>query len=62
LLLANFLPFHLGTGWMDAVMDWHLIYRDEAELEGYAREIGMAPKTWRDATNSIAWCEMVEGG
>lgn len=62
LLLANFLPFHLGTGWMDAVMDWQLIYRDEEELEGYAREIGMMPRTWRDATNSIVWCEMADRG
>ena len=32
LLLANFVPDHLSTGWMDAVLDWHLIYRDEREL------------------------------
>jgi extracellular factor (EF) 3-hydroxypalmitic acid methyl ester biosynthesis protein len=57
-LLANFVPDHLGIGWMDAVMDWQLIYRDEAELEGYAREVGLQPRTWRDATDSIAWCEM----
>lgn len=60
MLIANFLPFHLGTGWMDAVMDWHLIYREGAELETYAREIGMTPKTWRDATDSIVWCEMTD--
>lgn len=57
-LLANFVPNHLATGWMDAVMDWQLIYRDEQELEGYAREIDMTPRTWRDPTGSIAWCEM----
>ena len=58
ILLANFLPFHIGTGWMDGVMDWHLIYRDEAELASYAREIGLSPKTWTDPTGCIAWCEM----
>ena len=58
LLLANFVPDHLSTGWMDAVLDWHLIYRDERELEQYAAEIGMVPKTWRDSTGSVAWCEM----
>jgi hypothetical protein len=58
ILLANFLPFHLGTGWMDAVMDWQLIYRDERQLAEYARDIGMEPKTWRDPTGCIAWCEM----
>ena len=58
LLLANFLPAHLGTGWMDAVMDWHLIYRDEAQLESFATEAGFTPRTWRDPTSSVAWCEM----
>lgn len=56
--LANFLPDHLGTGWMDAVMDWHLIYRDEHELADYAREVGMEPHCWHDSTNSIVWCTM----
>ena len=58
MLLANFVPGHLGAGWMDAVMDWHLIYREEAELEQYAAEIGMTPRTWRDPTGSVVWCEM----
>ncbi len=58
-LLANFLPAHVSTGWMDAVMDWHLICRDEAELEGYARDVDLRAKTWRDQTNSVVWCEMV---
>jgi extracellular factor (EF) 3-hydroxypalmitic acid methyl ester biosynthesis protein len=60
ILLANFLPYHIGTGWMDAVMDWQLIYRDEAELASYAREIGLDSKTWTDPTGCIAWCEMKE--
>jgi hypothetical protein len=59
-LLANFVPNHLSVGWMDAVMDWHLITRDEAELETYAREVGFSPRSWRDETGSIAWCEMLK--
>jgi extracellular factor (EF) 3-hydroxypalmitic acid methyl ester biosynthesis protein len=59
-LLANFLPYHIGTGWMDAVMDWQLIYRDEEELASYATEIGLSPKTWTDPTGCIAWCEMTD--
>ena len=58
ILLANFVPDHLATGWMDAVMDWHLIYREEAELERYADEIGYTARTWRDPTGSVVWCEM----
>ncbi len=61
ILLANFVPHHISVGWMEAVMDWHLIYRDEAELEGYAREIGLTAKTWRDPTDSVVWCEMTDG-
>ena len=58
ILLANFLPHHLATGWMDALMDWQLIYRDEDELAGFAREIGTVPECWRDPTDTIAWCRM----
>lgn len=61
-LLANFLPGHLGAGWMDAVMDWQLIYRDEADLEGFAAGVGLKARTWRDATGSIAFCEMTDAG
>ena len=57
-LLANFLPHHLAVGWMDAVMDWQLIYRDEEELIGYANAVGLDPQTWRDATGAVVWCEM----
>lgn len=61
IVLANFLPGHLGIGWMEAVMDWPLIYRDEIELETYAGQIGMIPRCWRDSSGSIVWCEMHEG-
>lgn len=57
-LLANFVPQHLGIGWMDAVMDWHLIYRDQEALAQFAERAGMTARTWLDGTGSIAWCEM----
>lgn len=60
IMLANFLPGHLAIGWMDAVMDWHLIYREEAELHRHAAEIGMSARTFRDPTDTIAFCEMVD--
>lgn len=58
IMVANFLPGHLSTAWMDAVMDWHLVYRTEAQMESYAREIAMRPHLFRDASNSIVFCEM----
>lgn len=42
LLLANFHPANRGTGYMEAFMDWWLIYRDEAEMRGLAEEIDPA--------------------
>ena len=58
ILVANFLPDHLGVGWMDAVMDWHLIYRDEADMARHAAEIGMQARSFRDETGSIIFCEL----
>ena len=60
IVLANFAPGHLSIGWMEAVMDWQLIYREEGELAGYAQQIGLAAKTWRDPTDAVVWCEMTE--
>jgi extracellular factor (EF) 3-hydroxypalmitic acid methyl ester biosynthesis protein len=60
IMVANFLPGHLAIGWMDAVMDWHLIYRTEIEMEHHASEIGMKARTFRDPTDSIVFCEMHE--
>lgn len=39
LLLANFHPDNKGTGYMEAFMDWWLIYRDEAQMRELAAEI-----------------------
>jgi hypothetical protein len=58
IFLANFVPDHLARGWLDAVMDWHLIYRTEADLQGFAVDIGMTARTWTDPTGCIAYCEM----
>jgi extracellular factor (EF) 3-hydroxypalmitic acid methyl ester biosynthesis protein len=58
IVVANFLPDHLAKGWMDAVMNWQLIYRSEDDLAGFASEIGLIPRTWTDSTGSIAYCEM----
>ena len=60
ILLANFLPGHLAIGWMDACMDWNLIYRDEANLKAHAAAIGMKSRTFRDAAEAIVWSEMTE--
>ncbi|MEQ1510408.1 MAG: hypothetical protein ABL909_08435 [Sphingopyxis sp.] len=61
-MLANFIPGQIAIGWMEAVMDWHLIYRDEAALAGFARAAGLRPCTWQDDYAAIAYCEMFADG
>lgn len=58
LFLANFMPDHLTTGWMEAVMEWHLVYRHEEDLAAHARAVDLSARTWTDPTRSIAYCEM----
>jgi hypothetical protein len=60
IMVANFLPDHLSIGWMDAVMDWHLIYRNEATMLRHAAAIGLAT-TFRDPTETVVFCEMRDG-
>lgn len=60
-VIANFVPNHLAIGWMDAVMDWHLIYREPEDLAGFAERSGFNVQTWLDATGAIAWARMQAG-
>lgn len=57
-VIANFRPDLICTAWMEAVMDWHLIYRDEAELAKFATKAGFAASTWIDPTGHIAWASL----
>lgn len=39
MLLTNFLHGSKDRGWMEALMDWFLIYRDEEEIHAFANSI-----------------------
>lgn len=58
-ILANFVPGHLAIGWMDAVMEWQLIYREPEDLARFAAAEGFKAQTWLDRTGAIAWSKMV---
>jgi hypothetical protein len=39
MLIANFRPNNQGRGYMEAFMDWQLIYRDETDMETLASAV-----------------------
>jgi extracellular factor (EF) 3-hydroxypalmitic acid methyl ester biosynthesis protein len=60
LLIANFTPDTPDIGFMEALMEWHLIYRTEADmwslLDGVAPQAGA--RTWRDPDGCIVYLEV----
>lgn len=56
-VIANFRADLFFTGWMEAVMDWWLIYREEAELRAFGTAAGFMSRSWHDATGCIVWAE-----
>jgi len=62
LLVANFAPEVTDAGYMEAIMDWWLVYRDEAALRslttGIPTDEVSSARTWRDATGNIVYLEV----
>lgn len=63
LLIANFAPELRDIGYLEAFMDWRLIYRAEAEVERFASaiphdQIG-AMKCFREENGNIVFLELV---
>lgn len=60
LLLANFTPDTPDIGFMEAMSEWHLVYRAEADM--WALLDGVAPqasaRTWRDPGGCIVYLEV----
>ncbi len=57
LILANFHD-HRWSAYMEAAMDWYLIYRNEADMAKNAQDAGLNHRIFRDATGYIIFCEM----
>jgi SAM-dependent methyltransferase len=62
LVVANFAPDLPDVGYMEAMMDWWLIYRDESDLRALASAAAKAGLTgeslYRDTTGRIVFLEI----
>ena len=60
LLIANFTPDTPDIGLMEAMLEWHLVYRAEADI--FALLDGVVPlagaRTWRDPDGCIVYLEV----
>lgn len=63
LLIANFAPELRDIGYLEAFMDWRLIYRSEAEVERFASTIPPSEiselKCFREENGNIVFLEIV---
>jgi extracellular factor (EF) 3-hydroxypalmitic acid methyl ester biosynthesis protein len=66
LLVANMLPGFQAAGYMEAIMDWWLIYRTAAEMEALARAVvesgGFTMRTFNDSGDDIVYLEIRREG
>jgi SAM-dependent methyltransferase len=66
LLVANMLPGFQPAGYMEAVMDWWLIYRTAEEMASLARPLvasgGFSMRTFNDAGDDIVYLEIRRDG
>jgi extracellular factor (EF) 3-hydroxypalmitic acid methyl ester biosynthesis protein len=64
LLVANFAPEIEEQGYMEAFMDWRLIYRDEVSVAAFAQEIPEGEiadrKLYRDPHRNVIYLELVK--
>ncbi|MEP7219671.1 MAG: class I SAM-dependent methyltransferase, partial [Bacteroidota bacterium] len=65
LVISNFAPELVDAGYMEAFMEWNLIYRNESDLAGLAAGLPedrvAASKTYRDPHGNIAFLELTRG-
>ena len=62
LLVANFLTGCMEVPYMEAFMDWHLLYRSEEQIKAFASEISEVDLAgniyYQDAQNCIGYMEL----
>ena len=66
LILANFTPDTRDAGYLEACMNWHLIYRDERQMEGLLRDVELPElacvEQFRDPFGNITFMTVVRRG
>ena len=64
LLLANFTPDTPDIGFMEAMLEWNLVYRTEADMEALLDGVSPRPsaRTWRDPSGCIVYLDVVRDG
>jgi hypothetical protein len=59
LLISNFSRGSYGRGYLDWVMDWHLLYRDEAELLSLLGDTSnFKVKSFSDPHDNVLYAEL----
>jgi extracellular factor (EF) 3-hydroxypalmitic acid methyl ester biosynthesis protein len=64
LLVANFLPDIIDAGYMESVMDWHLIYRSDEDMRRLTEQISAADVTrvdqFHDPFDNVTFLQMTK--
>jgi SAM-dependent methyltransferase len=62
LLVANFLPDRLESGYMDSIMEWPLIYRSPRALAEVTRVEGMQHSLYQDPMHQVVYARLENHG
>lgn len=64
LLVANYTPDVIEHGYMEAFMDWNLMYRDEGEVTAFLDEVDASQvqtmRTFRDPPGNVIYLEVTK--
>jgi hypothetical protein len=58
IVVTSFVPEHLGAGWRSACLQWPITCYREADFINLGTCVDLNTRTYRDATNSVVWCEL----
>jgi len=61
LVIGNFNRESSGRGYLDLIMDWHLIYRDRKELNHFLGDLtGFTLQLYDDPHRNITYAEIIK--